>query len=93
MIHGYIKMLEILPTNGMKDTPKTPIENLTPGHLLANKEHFRTLSSLIEVHCLRTVCKRKPELQKIDKHVPKHIKHKYSEDLRHATVTVSTDKS
>ena len=88
MVHGFIKLLEILPDDGVKDVPKIPIETLKPDHILPNNEHFQKLKGLFIIHCLRIVFNRMPELTKFRSHITKHIKHKYSDDLQHPSVTV-----
>lgn len=89
MVHGFAKLLEILPDDRLKDTPKRSIDDLKAEHILPKKEDFLQLKKLFIIHCLRIICKRIPELNQLENHINKHVKHRYSEDLKHASVTVS----
>ena len=88
MFHCFAKLLEVLPDSTAKTVPIMPITQLQPSDILANQEHFKTLKASFVVIILRVATKRIIQLQKYAKYITKHINHKYSEVLQHASVTV-----
>ena len=88
MFHIFAKILEVIPDNTVKQIPKIPITELKPSDILANEGHFQELKEVFIVLVLRIATKRIPQLNQYAKYIVKHIKHKYSDVLRHASVTV-----
>ena len=88
MMHVFAKILEILPEATTPRQPLIPIENLTAEDLLPNKDHFAELKKIMVILCMRVITKRVSQLKHLAKQITKHIPHKYSEDLKHASVTV-----
>ena len=93
MFHCFAKLLEVLPDGAAKTIPRIPINELRPSDILANQEHFELLKAMFVVIILRIATKRIPQLERYAKYVTKHIEHKYSHILRHASVTVCAIKN
>jgi len=88
MFHCFAKLLEVLPDSTAKTVPRIPISQLKPSDILANQGHFKILKASFVIIILRVATKRIIQLQKYSKYVTKHIDHKFSEVLKHASVTV-----
>ena len=88
MFHLFAKVLEVVPDAFARQVPKIDIKLLKPSDILANQDHFKRLKSLFVIECLRVATKRIQQLKKYRKYVVKHISHKYSDVLQHASVTV-----
>lgn len=88
MFHCFGKVLEVVPDETVPSVPRIPIGELKPSDILAGQEHFQQLKSVFVLMCMRIVTKRIPELKKYSCYITKHLKHKYSDVLKHASVTV-----
>ena len=89
MMHIFAKLLEILPDQTTPREPRIPIKDLKAEDILPNKTHFEKLKKVMIIMCLRVVTSRIEEFKHLAKEVVKHIPHKYSADLKHASVVVS----
>ena len=89
-MHIFAKILEILPHLTTPKEPLIPIANLKAEDLLPNKTHFAALKIILVIICLRVITMRVDQFKHLAKKVVKHIPHKYSEDLKYASVVVSS---
>jgi len=78
-----------MPDEKLKDTPHIPISELKPEDILPNAEHFKELKRRFVLHCIRILLRRVECLKKYGKTVSKHIPHKYTDEMKHASVIVS----